>query len=86
MENHSSRPTIEYPCEWKFRVLGEAEARLREVIGEVLSDRPHQVTAGNVSSGGKYCSVEAAAEVLTEADRDRIFAAMAGSEGVKAVV
>lgn len=86
METHRNRPMIEYPCEWKFRVLGEAEPRLREVIADVLSDRPHEVTAGNVSSGGKYCSVEAAAEVLTEADRDRIFAAMASSEGVRAVV
>jgi hypothetical protein len=86
MESTPSRPTIEYPCEWKFRVLGEAESRLREVIAKVLSDRLHTVIAGNVSSGGKYCSVEAAAEVLTEADRDRIFAALASSEGVRAVV
>ena len=86
MESTPNRPTIEYPCEWKFRVLGEHETRLREVIAQVLSDRPHEVKAGNVSSGGKYCSVEAAAEVLTEADRDRIFAALAGAEGVKTVV
>jgi putative lipoic acid-binding regulatory protein len=86
MDSHPSRPTIEYPCEWKFRVLGEAESRLREVIAAVLSDRPHIVTTGNVSSGGKYRSIEAATEVLTEEDRDRIFGALASSEGVRAVV
>ena len=86
MSQQPLKPEIEYPCQWRYRVLGEDADTLRALIGDVLSDRPHEIKMGNVSSKGTYCSVEGACEVLSEADRDRIFQALASAEGVKAVV
>ena len=86
MTDSPARPTIEYPCQWAFRLIGVDDDRLRAVIEDVLEDRDHTVKAGNLSATGKYCSIEASAEVLDECDRDRIFGAFSAAEGVLAVM
>jgi hypothetical protein len=80
------RPTIEYPCAWQFRVLGEDERQLRQVVADIFSDRLHQVTTGNTSSGGKYCSIEVATQVSSEADRDAKFRLVGSAMGVRMVL
>jgi len=80
------RPKIDYPCQWQFRLIGPDAQRLRAVIAEVFGERPHSVRDGHTSSGGKYCSVEASAEVASEQDRDDRFAALSAAEGVLTVL
>jgi putative lipoic acid-binding regulatory protein len=80
------RPKIEYPCQWRFRVIGIDDQSLRGVVRAVFLDREYAISGGNVSSGGKYCSVEVEAEVSSEADRDAMFQALADAEGVRTVL
>ena len=80
------RPTIDYPCQWRYRLIGTDAGQLRAVIAEVFADRSHDVTHGNVSSRGTWCSLEVAAEVRSEADRDERFQALAAAEGVHTVM
>ncbi|MCH2135167.1 MAG: DUF493 domain-containing protein [Phycisphaerales bacterium] len=80
------RPTIEYPCEWQFRVIGEQDEAIRAVIAEVFGDREHTVKAGNVSSSGRWRSIEVSAQVQDEADRDAKFQQLSEAEAVRAVV
>jgi putative lipoic acid-binding regulatory protein len=46
------RPKIEYPCQWRFRVIGIDDQSLRGVVRAVFLDREYAISGGNVSSGG----------------------------------
>ena len=66
--------------------MGEDADSLRRAIEDIFSDRPHAVHAGNTSSGGKYCSIEVVAKVVSEADRDAKFKQVGAAEGVRVVL
>jgi putative lipoic acid-binding regulatory protein len=68
-----SRPDIEYPCHWRYRVIGKDGLTLRAVIATILGDRQYSVADGNTSRGGKYRSLELDVVVDDEDTRLSIF-------------
>jgi putative lipoic acid-binding regulatory protein len=71
-----NEPTIEYPCEWSFRIIGTDEQALRQAASESLGTLANRVTLSNQSRGKKYLSMNIALDVETQAMRDQIFAAL----------
>lgn len=81
-----TRPEIDYPCPWLFKVIGygylEVEKAVKEVVGEV----PFKITPSNASSGGKYHSVNLEMEVVSEEHRLSIYRNLGACAAVKVVI
>ena len=79
------KPDITYPCKWEYRVIGESEERLREIIFEVMP-REYEIKSGKTSSKGHFVSVYAFVIVESESERNAIFAAIKARDEVKMVL
>lgn len=77
---------IEYPTEWKYKVIGESENRLREAIDEILEKREYELKHSNRSKTGKFISLQASLIVESEKDRDTIFIKLKSHTEVKIVI
>ena len=64
---------LDYPREWEFRIIGLDEARLRAAAADVVGETPHNLQAGNQSSGGKYVSMQLSLQVASEEERNATF-------------
>ncbi len=95
---NNQKPTIEYPCQWGFKVIGNDEETVRAAISECLEecirgfaedqaeDRPVEFGDSRTSGGGKYVSVGLTVEVMSEVERNVIFRALADRPEVKMVL
>jgi len=75
------KPTIEYPCEWSYKVIGTDEDAVRAAVQQSLDacltpnsgDREFSLGMSRESKGGKYLSIGLTLTVLNEDERDGIF-------------
>ena len=81
-----TKPTIEYPCEWGYKIIGTDKIKLEESLFEVMGQRDYQTRAGNSSSKGKFHSLNAKCIVASEQERDAIFKALQEHSAVKMVI
>jgi len=81
-----TKPNIEYPCEWGFKIIGTNKERLSISITEVMGEREYKTRAGNSSSKGKFHSMNAYCQVASEKDRDSIFKAFQEHIDIKMVI
>jgi len=70
--HEAQKPKIDYPCPWRYRVIGEDRARLQAAIASVLLERAHTLSEGNTSAKGRYVSLGLEVIVTDEDDRLRI--------------
>ena len=80
------KPKIDYPCPWLFKVIGFDRQEIEQVIAEVVGGVPFSITASNVSSGGKYQSVNLEMEVTSEENRHSIYQNLAAHSAIKVVL
>ena len=52
MFERPSRPVIEYPCPWEYKVIGENESAMRQAVADVMIDINHKVTFSHTSRTG----------------------------------
>ena len=50
--NCKTKPSIEYPCEWGYKIIGVDKIKLEACIFEVMGERDYTTRAGNSSSKG----------------------------------
>lgn len=81
-----TKPDIDYPCPWVYKVIGVDEQQLRALIAELLGERVHDVSLSHRSAKGKYTSLRLDLTVTDEADRLRLFAALSGNQAVRVVL
>lgn len=81
-----TKPDLDYPCPWAYRVIGADEQQLRELIAGLVGERAHEVTLSNRSAGGRYTSLRLALTVTDEADRLRLFNALSEHPAVRIVL
>ncbi len=67
------RPIVEYPCNWQYKLIGENETKVKEVINELLSHKSIILSKSKVSKQKKYTSFNLDVNVENEEERDRIF-------------
>ncbi|MGI6655349.1 MAG: DUF493 domain-containing protein [Desulfobulbus sp.] len=83
-EQSCCKPVITYPCLWSYRLIGEDRQALAALIEETLAGgAAYTVTEGNVSSGGRYLSLNVETTVPSEEERLRLYRVFAGSPAVK---
>jgi len=86
MQFIEGRPDIDYPCSWTYKIIGRAEADMREAIAGIVGDDAHMVTLSNHSAKGNYCSLNLEVTVMDEAHRTGIFSALMEHKSVKIVL
>ena len=64
---------IEYPCEWKYKVIGEACEKIENAVKSVMGEKAHTCTPSRVSRKGRYHSYEVKTEVGSEEERTELF-------------
>ena len=72
-KNTQERPTIEYPTNWGFKLIGRDKEKLLACIKEAMGEKEHLCSLGNTSKTGKFHSYNASCIVDTEEERNRIF-------------
>jgi len=85
-DKNQTKPDIEYPTDWGYKIIGRDRAKLEACIAEIMAERDHLKTPGNASSGGKFHSYNTKCEVLSQEDRDMIFKAFSDHDDVKMVI
>lgn len=80
------KPDIHYPCRWQFRLIGEERAAIIEAIQVVVDLSACVITEGNVSSGGRYLSVNLEMKVNDEAERLRLYQQFAANPAIRVVL
>lgn len=80
------KPQIDYPCPWLFKVIGFGPCEMEEAIRETVGAESFKLTASNVSSTGKYHSLNLEMEVASEEHRDSIYRELSGRGAIKVVL
>jgi putative lipoic acid-binding regulatory protein len=71
--NTPTKPHIEYPTQWGFKLIGRDKDALLRCIKEAMGDKKHICSLGNSSKNGKFHTYNASCVVETEEERNRIF-------------
>jgi len=77
---------LEYPCNWKYKIVGEERKKLEAAIHSVILKRAHNLAHSNTSKTGKYISLNLDLIVHNEDDRTFIFEALKAHQDVKMVL
>lgn len=64
---------IEYPIEWKYKVIGKDRDILIQTIDRILDNREYRLQNSKTSSKGKYISLQVSTIVQSEEERNTIF-------------
>ena len=81
-----TKPDIDYPTSWGFKIIGRDKDALRSSIVEIMGSKKHLLSPGNVSKTGKFHSYNASCEVESEEERNKIFKAFSEHPAVKMVI
>jgi putative lipoic acid-binding regulatory protein len=80
------KPEISYPCDWEYKVIGLDRVKLEQVIAAACAPAIPAVALSNVSSGGRYFSLNVTLRVEDEAMRLAIFKKLQDHPEVKMVI
>jgi putative lipoic acid-binding regulatory protein len=80
------KPKIEYPTNWGFKIIGRDKEALLACIKEVMGDKKHLCSVGNVSKTGKFHSYNASCKVENQEERDRLFKCFQDHDDVNMVI
>jgi uncharacterized protein len=86
IDPNSSRPEIEYPCEWGYKVIGTNVDEILFAIKEASLGLDYDVTPSNMSTSGKYCSLNFSLTVPSEVVRDLIYEKLKKNSAVKIIL
>lgn len=87
MQNGSkSRPRIDYPCRWQYKIIGESRTEIRRVVEHHVSERPLALTDSHVSSGGRYVSMNLEVSVGSDEERLALYRLLAAEPAIRVVL
>lgn len=86
LDSNSKKPEIEYPCDWHYKIIGSDVDEMIIAIEQTVVGMEYKITSSNVSSKGKYFSLNLQVFVSSEAIRDIIFEKLNTSEYIKMVL
>lgn len=79
------RPQIDYPCEWEYRVIGENEDKIKEIVKNTIK-KSYSIEIKNKSSKGKFTSFHVKTIVNDEKERNDIYSKLSGYGEIKMVI
>ncbi len=77
--------SIDYPCEWAYKVIGSDREYVHSAIKSIIKDREYQVSDSNTSKTGKYLSFNVTVMVSDETYRNNIYQAFKDHSDIKFV-
>lgn len=80
------KPEIDYPCNWIYKVIGEDQEILKEVIITACAPANVDISYSHSSSKGKYHSLNASLEVEDEKQRLQIYDLLKNHPAIKVVL
>lgn len=83
---NSKRPEIEYPCEWKYKIIASNADAAVTSAEEAAKGFKYDITASNISKKGKYVSINLIVEVESEEERNLIFGKLEDDDNVVMVL
>ena len=86
LEPEMQKPQIEYPCEWAYKVIGSDVNKILLAIDTAAMGLVYDVSPSNVSSNGKYFSLNFKLEVPNETVRNLIYEKLEKSPDIKFVL
>lgn len=86
LDSNSKKPKIEYPCNWDYKIIGTDVDQMISVIEKTVEGMEYNISSSNVSSKGKYFSLNLKVFVTSEVIRNIIFQKLESSEFVKMVI
>ena len=77
---------IDYPCLYQYKIIGEGKNEIRRLVESSVHGKPFSLTESNVSSSGRYVSMNL--ELIVESDEQRLelYRVLAGHEAIKVVL
>ena len=82
----NSKPELEYPCAWEYKVIEADQFAIRQAVAEIMGDLDYDVTLSHFSRTGKYCSLLVALTVADEQQRTSLFTALKAHEDILMVL
>jgi putative lipoic acid-binding regulatory protein len=94
MFDPTHRPDITYPTPWSFKVICTDEDAVRSAVREVLETcldpgtgkRAWELGVSRTSSGGSYISLNLSLTVMSEDERNALFAGLSGRPEIRMVI
>ncbi len=81
----SEEVSIDYPCEWIYKVIGRDKESVDGAIASIIQDNAYYINISNTSKTGKYLSFDVTIMVSDEAYRNKIYQALKGHDDIKFV-
>ncbi len=85
-EGENRKLELEYPCSWKYKIIGAERKKLEEAIHSVILERAHTLKHSNASKTGKYVSLNLDLIVQNEDERTFLFEALKAHQDIKMVL
>ena len=77
---------LDYPCNWKYKLVIKHEQNIKKIIKEVLDEREHGVKPSKVSAKGKFKSYTLEVMVHNDTDRKDLYQILGDHEHIKMVL
>lgn len=83
----NQRPDIEYPNDWKYKIIGDNIEIMITTIDDLLLDKfKYEVSPSNISKKGNYFSLNLVVTVENELERNYIYSNLQANENIKFVI
>ncbi len=88
LDGKTPQPKLEldYPCQWRYKIVGEKKERMIEAVCDVISEKEHTINDSNKSKNGKYTSLNLDLLVHNEDERNFIYEALKAHQHIKMVL
>lgn len=81
-----SKPNVEYPCRWIYKVIGMDRERVKQAIVEVMQECPYEIRYSRSSAKGKYHSFSLEVTLYDDDQRQTIYKALMEHPAIRIVL
>ena len=78
--------TIEYPCQWTYKIIGADQELMRSAIAEIVREREYTLSLSRSSQGGNYHSLTLQINIENDESRLEIYEALRKHPAIKLVL
>jgi putative lipoic acid-binding regulatory protein len=86
LPGNNCKLTLEYPCLWKYKVIGYNEESIRKAVEEVITEEVYTISLSNMSTTGKYLCFNIETTVHDENHRVTTYEALKKHSDIKIVL
>jgi uncharacterized protein len=81
-----SKPNVDYPCHWIYKVIGMDRKHVLHAIEEVMEQRPCEIRYSRSSAGGKYHSFSLEMTLFSDDQRLSIYESLMKHPAIRIVL